>query len=68
MLVEALAEVSGIAPDVVIEPLVAYGHAADVLVRAAKAVGLTFLIYFLFPCRVIWRTWCWHSGSWTWWC
>jgi len=31
ILAEALAEVSGIAPDVVIEPLAAYGHAADVL-------------------------------------
>ena len=40
ILAEALAEVSGIAPDVVIEPLVAYGHAADVLVRAAKGADL----------------------------
>jgi nucleotide-binding universal stress UspA family protein len=40
ILVEALAEVSGIAPDVVVEPLVVHGHAADVLVRAAKGADL----------------------------
>ena len=40
ILAEALAEVSGIAPDVVVEPLVVYGHAADVLVRAAKGADL----------------------------
>ena len=40
ILVEALAEVSGIAPDVVVEPLVAQGHAADVLVRAAEGADL----------------------------
>ena len=40
ILVEALAEVSGIAPDVVVEPLVVHGHAADVLVRAAEGADL----------------------------
>jgi nucleotide-binding universal stress UspA family protein len=40
LLFEALAEVSGIAPDVVVEPVVAYGHAADVLVRAAEGADL----------------------------
>ena len=40
VLVDALAEVSGIAPDVIIEPLVAQGHAAEVLVRAAKGADL----------------------------
>ncbi len=40
ILVEALAQVSGIAPDVVVEPLVAQGHAADVLVRAAEGADL----------------------------
>ena len=40
ILFEALAEVSGIAPDVVVEPLVAWGHAADVLVRAAEGADL----------------------------
>jgi nucleotide-binding universal stress UspA family protein len=40
VLFEALAEVSGIAPDVVIEPLVVHGHAADVLVREAKDADL----------------------------
>ena len=40
ILVEALAEVSGIAPDVVVEPLVVQGHAADVLVRAAEGADL----------------------------
>jgi nucleotide-binding universal stress UspA family protein len=40
ILVEALAQVSGIAPDVVVEPLVVQGHAADVLVRAAEGADL----------------------------
>ena len=40
ILVEALAEVSGITPDVVVEPLVVQGHAADVLVRPAEAADL----------------------------
>ena len=40
ILAEALAEVSGIAPDVMVEPLVAEGHAADVLVREAKGAAL----------------------------
>ncbi len=40
LLFEALAEVSGIAPDVVVEPLVVQGHAADVLVRAAEGADL----------------------------
>jgi nucleotide-binding universal stress UspA family protein len=40
LLVKALAQVSGIAPDVVVEPLVAQGHAADVLVRAAEGADL----------------------------
>jgi nucleotide-binding universal stress UspA family protein len=40
VLVDALAEVSGIAPDVVIEPLVAEGHAADVLVKLAEGADL----------------------------
>jgi nucleotide-binding universal stress UspA family protein len=40
ILIEALAEVSGIAPDVVVEPLVVQGHAADVLVRAAEGADL----------------------------
>ncbi len=40
ILVEALAEVSGTAPDVVVEPLVVQGHAADVLIRAAKGADL----------------------------
>ena len=40
ILFEALAEVSGIAPDVVVEPLVVQGHAADVLVRAAEGADL----------------------------
>jgi nucleotide-binding universal stress UspA family protein len=40
VLVDALAEVSDIAPDVVIEPSVVHGHAADVLVREAKDADL----------------------------
>jgi nucleotide-binding universal stress UspA family protein len=40
ILVEALVEVSGIAPDVVVEPLVVQGRAADVLVRAAEGADL----------------------------
>lgn len=40
LLFEALAEVSGIAPDVMVEPLVVQGHAADVLVRAAEGADL----------------------------
>jgi nucleotide-binding universal stress UspA family protein len=40
LLFEALAEVSGIAPDVVVEPLVVQGHAVDVLVRAAEGADL----------------------------
>ena len=40
LLVDALAQVSGIAPDVVVEPLVVQGHAADVLVRAAEGADL----------------------------
>ena len=38
--VEAHAQVGGIAPDVVVEPLVVQGHAADVLVRAAEGADL----------------------------
>jgi len=40
ILAEALAETSGIAPGVEVEPVVIRGHAADVLVRAAKAADL----------------------------
>ena len=40
ILFEALAEVSGIAPDVVVEPLVVQGHAAEALVRAAEGADL----------------------------
>jgi nucleotide-binding universal stress UspA family protein len=40
ILFDALAEVSGIAPDVVVEPSVVFGHAADVLVRAAEGADL----------------------------
>jgi nucleotide-binding universal stress UspA family protein len=40
ILVEALAQVGWIAPDVVVEPLVVQGHAADVLVRAAEGADL----------------------------
>lgn len=40
LLIEALAQVSGIAPDVVVEPLVVQGHAADVLVRTAEGADL----------------------------
>jgi len=40
ILAEALAEVSGIAPDVVIRPEVVEGHAAEVLVRASKGADL----------------------------
>jgi len=39
-LVEALAEVSGVAPDVVVSPRVAEGHPADVLLRAARGADL----------------------------
>jgi nucleotide-binding universal stress UspA family protein len=40
MLFEALAEVSGVAPDVVVCPRVVYGHPAEVLVRAADGADL----------------------------
>lgn len=40
VLAEALAEVSGMAPGVVIKSSVAEGHAADVLIRAAKGADL----------------------------
>ena len=40
ILVEALAQVGGIAPDVMVEPVVVQGHAADVLVRAAEGADL----------------------------
>ena len=40
MLVEALAEVSGLAPDVVAAPRVVEGQAAEVLLRAARGADL----------------------------
>jgi nucleotide-binding universal stress UspA family protein len=40
ILIAALAEVGGIAPDVVVEPLVVQGHAADVLVRTAEGADM----------------------------
>jgi nucleotide-binding universal stress UspA family protein len=39
-LAEALGEVGGLAPEVPVRPLVAEGHAAEVLVRAAKGADL----------------------------
>ncbi len=40
ILTEALAEVCTLAPEVVVRPQVAEGHAADVLLRAAHGAGL----------------------------
>jgi nucleotide-binding universal stress UspA family protein len=39
-LVEALGEVSGLEPEVPVRPLVAEGHAAEVLLRTAKGADL----------------------------
>lgn len=39
-LVEALTEVSGLEPEVPVRPLVAEGHAAEVLLRAAEGADL----------------------------
>ena len=39
-LIEALAEVSGLDPDVPVRPLVTEGHAVDVLLRAASGADL----------------------------
>lgn len=40
ILTEALAEVSTLAPDVTVRPQIAEGHAADVLLRAARGADL----------------------------
>jgi nucleotide-binding universal stress UspA family protein len=40
VLTEALAEVSGLAPEVRVEPLIAEGHAASVLLEAARGADL----------------------------
>jgi nucleotide-binding universal stress UspA family protein len=40
VLTEALAEVSGLAPEVPVEPLIAEGHAATVLLEAARGADL----------------------------